>query len=538
VKNISLSIFLCAVTLASAQTAPAPQAATVTRITKAVHYRLQGGQTKVDFHGTDLLQGASGEARVEGKKTNFQIEVKFQNLEDATKFGLEYLTYVLWAVSPQGRPVNLGEVSIDHNSNTAHLKAATDLQTFGMIVTAEPYFAVTAPGNMVVMESAPVNDAGTENIEAKYDLVSRGTYSSTNTHIQDAIFGIDSKTPLELFEARNALRIAHVAAGDKYAASIISKASQQLLNAEGIYRQKQNKAAVEAAAKEATETAEEARLMAVKQKAEDEAQAAAAAREAKARADADSEAKRRAEAEAARADAEAARADAEQAKAEALKMKQEAEAAAAEAARQKAEAEKATAEAVAQQQLLAAETDKAKQAAAQSDALRQQAEKEKEQAEYDKQELRARLLQQLNSILATRDSARGLVANMSDVLFRSGSFELLPGARERLAKVSGIVLAYPTLHVAVEGHTDSVGSDDYNQQLSEHRAQAVRDYFVQQGINSASVEAHGYGKTEPIATNDTPEGRQQNRRVELILSGDAIGSNADDSKPQTVSANH
>ena len=536
-KNLSLAIYLCAATLASAQTAPtaapaaAPAAATVTRTTKAVHYRLQGGQTKVDFQGTDLLQGASGEARVEGKKTNFQIEVKFQNLEDATKFGLEYLTYVLWAVSPQGRPVNLGEVTIDRNSNTAHLKAATDLQTFGMIVTAEPYFAVTAPGNMVVMESAPASGATGETIEAKYDLVSRGTYSSTNTHIQDAIFGIDSKTPLELFEARNALRIARIAAADKYASFIISKAGQQLLHAEDVYRQKQNKAAVEAAAKEATETAEEARLMAVKQKAEDEAQAAAAAREAKARADADAEAKRRAE-------AETARAEAEQAKAEALKMKQEAEAAAAEAARQKAAAEKATAEAVAQQQALAAETDKAKQAAAQSDALRQQAEKEKEQAEYDKQELRARLLQQLNSILATRDSARGLVANMSDVLFRSGSFELLPGARERLAKVSGIVLAYPSLHVAVEGHTDSVGSDDYNQQLSEHRAEAVRDYFVQQGIKSTNVDAHGYGKNEPIATNDTPEGRQQNRRVELILSGDAIGNTADDPKPQTVSANH
>ena len=401
-----------------------------------------------------------------------------------------------------------------------------------MIVTAEPYFAVTAPGNMVVMESAPLNGAGTENIEAKYDLVSRGTYSSTNTHIQDAIFGIDSKTPLELFEARNALRIAHIAAADKYAASIISKAGQQLMHAEEVYRQKQNKAAIEAAAKEATETAEEARLMAVKQKAEDEAQAAAAAREAKARADADAEAKRR-------ADAEAARAEAEQAKAEALKMKQEAEAAAQEAARQEAEAEKATAEAIAQQQVLAAETDKARQAAAQSENLRQQAEKEKQQAEYEKQELRARLLQQLNSILATRDSARGLIANMSDVLFRSGSFELLPGARERLAKVSGIVLAYPSLHLAIEGHTDSVGTDDYNQQLSERRAQAVRDYFVQQGINSGAIEANGYGKTEPIATNDTPEGRQQNRRVELILSGDAIGTAADEVKPQTVStANH
>ncbi len=539
-KNLSLAIVVIAAVASAQTTQPALIATpTVTRTTQAVHYRLQGGTTKVDFQGTDLLQRASGEAKVEGKKTNFQIEVKFQGLEDATKFGLEYLTYVLWAVSPQGRPVNLGEVTLEHGS--AHLKAFTDLQTFGMIVTAEPYFAVTAPGNMVVMESAPLNGAGTQNIETKYDLVSRGTYSSTNTHIQDAIFGIDSKTPLELFEARNAMRIARIAAADKYASFIISKAGQQLLHAEEIYRQKQNRAAVEAAAKEATETAEEARLMAVKQKAEDEAQAAAAAREAKARADADAEAKRRADAEKATAQAQADRAAAEQARAEALKMKLEAEAAAQEASRQKAAAEKATAEAVAQQQVLAAETDKARQAAAQSDSLRQQAETAKQQAEkatqqaeYEKQELRARLLQQLNSILATRDSARGLVANMSDVLFRSGSFELLPGARERLAKVSGIVLAYPSLHVAIEGHTDSIGADDYNQQLSEHRAQAVRDYFVQQGINSAAVEAHGYGKNEPIASNNTAEGRQQNRRVELILSGDAIGADSSQTPPQTA----
>jgi outer membrane protein OmpA-like peptidoglycan-associated protein len=543
VKNISLTLLVfAAATLSFAQTqssvpANPTDATTVSRTTKAVHYRLQGGNTKVDFRGTDLLRGATGEAKVEGKKTNFEIDAKFQGLEEATKFGLEFLTYVAWAVSPQGRPVSLGELSLDHNGN-AHIKAYTDLQTFGMIVTAEPYFAVTQPGNMVVMESSSVAGGG-EIIDAKYELVTRGTYSSTNTHIQDAIFGIDSKTPLELFEARNAVRIAHIAAADKYAASILSKAGQQLMHAEEIYRQKQNKASVEAAAKEATETAEEARLMAVKQKAEDEAQAAAAAREAKARADAAAEAQRRADAEAARAQAEQARAQAEQARAqaqqaqaEAERMKQEAQSAAQEAARQKEDAEKAKAEAVAQQQVLAAETDKARAAAAQSESLRQQAEREK-------QDLRARLLQQLNSILATRDSARGLIANMSDVLFRSGSFELLPGARERLAKVSGIVLAYPSLHVAIEGHTDSVGSDEYNQDLSERRAQSVRDYFVQQGIPSATIEARGFGKTAPIASNDTPEGRQQNRRVELVLSGDAIGSTIDEApSSQTASAAH
>jgi outer membrane protein OmpA-like peptidoglycan-associated protein len=554
-KNLSLSlaILVCAVaTLAAAQTqnsAPAPGIAstavsTVSRTTKAVHYRLQGGTTKVDFQGTDLLQRASGEAKVEGKKTNFEIDAKFQGMEDATKFGLEFLTYVAWAVSPQGRPVNLGELTLDHNGS-AHIKAYTDLQTFGMIVTAEPYFAVTQPGNMVVMESASVSGGG-ENIDAKYELVTRGTYSSTNTHIQDAIFGIDNKTPLELFEARNAVRIARIAAGDKYASSILPKANQQLLHAEELYRQKQKKETVGVAAKEATETAEEARLMAVRQKAEDEAQAAAAAREAKARADAEAEAKRRADAEAARAQAETARAQAEQArlqaeqaraqaeqaKAEAERMKQEALAAAQEAGRQKEAAEKAKSEAVAQQQVLSAETDKARAAAAQSENLRQQAEKEK-------QELRARLLQQLNSILATRDSARGLIANMSDVLFRSGSYELAPGARERLAKVSGIVLAYPSLHVAVEGHTDSVGSDEYNQELSEHRAQSVRDYFVQQGIPAGAIEFRGFGKSEPIASNETAEGRQQNRRVELVLSGDAIGNVGEEAGPnQTASSAH
>src|SRR5208337_638140 len=361
----------------------------------------------------------------------------FEGMEAATKFGLEYLTYVAWAVSPQGRAVNLGELVLDHGK--AHLKAFTDLQTFGMIVTAEPYSAVTQPDNLVVMENVFPAGAGGEEISAKYELLRSGTYTSANTHIQDAIFGIDPKTPLALFEARNAVRIAHVVQADRYAPAILSKAEQQLRQAEESYRQKQGRSAIEAAAREAAETAEESRVMAVKQKAEEEAQAQAAAekkaaeeRAAKARADADAQSRARAEAETARAQAEAAKAEAQKA--------------AEEAARQRQEAEKAKAEALVQQQALAAEAAKARQAAAESDKLR-------EQAEQEKQEMRARLLQQLNSVLATRDTARGLIANMSDVLFKSGSFELLPGARERLAKVSGIVLAYTGLSLAVEGHT-------------------------------------------------------------------------------------
>lgn len=509
------------VVVAQTQPAGAPGTATqpaatasVSHTTKAVNYRLRGDAVEIGFHGTDLMSNASGEAKVEGKKSSVEIDAKFENLDDPTRFGLEYLTYVLWAVSPQGRAVNLGELVLDHHSS--HLKAITDMQTFGMIVTAEPYFAVNQPGNVVILENAIPAGFRQENIDATFELLGRGTYSSTQTHIESAIFGIDQKTPRSLFEARNAVRIAHNAQADKYASTIVTKAQQQLMTAEAAYAQKQGKSAIDTAAREAVETAEEARVMAVKKKAEEDAASAAAAREALAKAQADAEARRRADAEQARAQAEAARADAERMKAEAQKAAQEAaeQRAAAEQAKQQADAARAQAEA--QQQALAVEADKARKAAEESDRLRQQAEK-------DKADLRARLLAQLNTILATRDSARGLIANMSDVLFKTGSFELLSGARERLAKVSGIVLAYPGLHLEVEGHTDSVGGDDYNMTLSQRRAEAVRDYLVQQGIPDGTIVARGLGKAGPVATNDTPEGRQQNRRVELVLSGAAIG---------------
>lgn len=518
--------FLASLTIAAsalAQQATAPQAAPVHRTTKAVNYRLRGDAVKVDFHGTELMQNASGEAKVTGKKSNIEIDAKFDGLDDPTKFGLEYLSLVLWAISPEGRAVNLGELVADHNS--AHVKAITDMQTFGMIVTAEPYFAVNQPGNMVVMENivGATTVGRQENIEARYELLGRGTYSSTNTKIQDAIFGIDRKAPRVLFEARNAVRIANLAAADKYAGTILGKATQQLRSAEEAYAQKRDKTTVESLARETVGTAEEARVMAVKQRAEEEAQAKAAAdkkaaedREAKARQDALDEAKRRQDAEQARVQAEQARQQAEQARAQAQAAQADAERMKAEAEKARKEADTARAAAEQQQQALAVEAEKARKAAEESERLRQQAEKEKT-------DLRAQLLQQLNAVLATRDTARGLIANMSDVLFKTGSFELLSGARERLAKVSGIVIAHPGLKLEVEGHTDSVGGDDYNQQLSEKRAAAVRDYLIQQGISGDAIVARGLGKTQPVATNDTPEGRQQNRRVELVLSGEAIG---------------
>ena len=257
----------------AATSTPAAAPSTVSRTTKAVNYRRAGGTTKIDFQGTELMQGATGEAKVESKANRMEIEVKFQGFEDATKFGLEYLTYVLWAVSSQGRAVNLGEVALKNGSG--QVKAISDMQTFGMIVTAEPYFAVTQPGDVVVLENVlgPATQGKVENIDAQYELVGRGIYSSSNTKIENAIFGIDRKTPLELFEARNAVRIARIAQADKYAPSSIAKAEQQLKNTEDVYRRGSEKKSVEAAAREVVETAEEARVMAVKQKAEEDAQA-------------------------------------------------------------------------------------------------------------------------------------------------------------------------------------------------------------------------------------------------------------------------
>lgn len=487
----------------------------VSRTAKAATYRRESGAVSVALQGTSLMTQGTGEARVQNKGNRVEIDAKFENIDDASKFGFEYLTYVLWAVSPEGHSVNLGEVQIKNGS--AQVKAITDMQTFGMVVTAEPYFAVSQPGDEVVLENA--DTPGEENISATYELLPRGAYSSSNTRIDNLIFGIDRKTPTELFEARNALRIANNAGAGKYAPDIIAKAGQQLQAAEESYRQKRASKLVISMARDAVQISEEARVISVKQKAEEDAQAQAtagrrAAEElaAKARAEAEEEAQRLQEAEQARQQAEAAKEEAE-------RMKQEALNAAAEAAKAKEDAEKARQAAIAEQQdalaqkqAAEAEAEKASQAAAKADA--------------EKADLRAQLLAQLNSILQTNDSARGLIVNLSDVLFDTGSFTLKPNAREKLAKVSGILLAHPGLTLKIEGHTDSVGSDEFNQSLSEQRAGSVRDFLADEGVPESSISASGFGKTQPVAPNDTAEGRQRNRRVEIVVNGDSIDASS------------
>jgi outer membrane protein OmpA-like peptidoglycan-associated protein len=488
--------------------APTMRITVVSRTTKAVNYRHRGGSTGVDFKGTEQMPEVTGHAKVDSKSGRLDIDAKLDHMLPANKFGLEYLTYVLWAITPEGRASNLGEILLKNGNGSLHV--TTELQAFGMIVTAEPYFAVTQPSDMVVAENIirPDTVGMEEAINARYELLAKGTYASTVEPIRDAVYGIDSKTPIELFEARNAVRIARAARADQYATPSFQKAQELLQQAEDAYLRKQGKTPVGTLARNAAQTAEDARVISIKRREEvriAKERQDAADREAKAKAEAEAEATRRAQAEAERARAEQAKAEADRARAEAERAKQEAEA--------------ARAAALEQQQLAQAAAEKASLAAQQAEQMRQK-------AEAERAEMRGRLLRQLNAILETRDTSRGLVVNMSDVLFESAKYGLRPAARERLAKIAGILLAYPDLHLEIEGYTDSIGSDAYNQNLSEKRAAAVQEYLVQQGIPASSIAARGLGKLQPVADNVTSSGRQQNRRVELVVSGDMIGTTA------------
>lgn len=488
----------------------------VSKSTKAVNYRHRSGSTTISFTGTALMPKAQGQAKVESRPGAISIDASFKDVGSPSQFGSEYLTYVLWAISPEGRPKNLGEILLD--GGKSNLKVTTDLQVFGLIVTAEPYFSVTQPSDVIVMENEirPDTLGKFEIIDAKYELLQRGQYQKLSNVLQ---LQPDPKIPIEIYEARNAVQIAQSSGADKYAADSFQKAQATLQQSEDYLKRKQRKPAI-MIARETAQTAEDARVIAIKRQ-EDEAlqkeREAAAAREAEAKRQAEQEQQRREQAEAERKAEEARRAQAEAAKvtAEAEKATAETERLKAELAAAREAAERAKAEAA--QAQAAAAAQKAEQAAAEANRLRLQAEQEKQQ-------LRAQLLQQLNAVLETKDTDRGLVVTMADVLFDSGKYTLRPAAREKLAKLSGIVLGHPGLRLAAEGHTDSTGTSDFNQRLSVKRAEAVADYLGSQGVPSDSLSAAGFGDTRPIAQNNTAAGRQQNRRVELIVSGEVIGT--------------
>jgi len=496
---------------------PIFQVNVVSRSVQAVNYEHRSGASKLDFAGTDLMPSANGEAKVNSKRGSIEIEAEFGNLQKPTTFGNEYLTYVLWAISPEGRAVNVGEVLVSDN-HRSKLNVTTDLQAFALIVTAEPYYAVRQPSNVVVLENVAREDTKgtTEAVNAKYELMERGGYIPTGYKFDPVV--LNARLPLEFFEARNALRIAQSEGAEQYASDSYEHAIQLMNNADEYATSRHiDRKPLIAVAREAVQTSEDARAIAVKKL--DEIRLSNERQDS-----ADAQAKSQGQADDAIRQKDQAQSDA----VNALAAKTQAESDAAKARADAAEAQSATAQAQSDMATSAA-TSASEVSAAQADAEQsrlaaEQAQQSAQQAETDKAAMRTRLSEQLNSILQTRDSARGLIVSMSDVLFDTGKYSLKPGAREKLAKVAGILLAYPGLDIAVGGYTDNVGSDEMNQTLSENRAGSVRDYLVQQGVLTNSVSARGFGNTSPVATNDNSSGRQQNRRVELLVSGEAIGS--------------
>ena len=480
---ITVMLSISFVPTASAQGKPqVPDSDVVKKSIKAVGYEVGVGSTKVIFVGTPAAPNASGEAKVEAKKGGTDIEVKIKGMPQPTTLGAEFLTYVLWTVTPDGSTTNLGEIPIDKNGE-GKLNATAQSQTFAMGVTAEPYFAVALPSEIVVL----VNDT-TKNTKGKiypensYKLMKRSQYVKLGNPLA---LTLDLKNvPLEMYEARNAVDIAKTQGAEKYAPEIFSKATSSLQMAENSLTSKSDKGKIVTNARQTIQFAEDARaLSSERQEAEriqKEKDAAAAAAKAKTEEQAAAEAKRQAELTAAKE------------------------------AQMKAEAAQAQAEAEAKQT-----AERAKAQAAEQDAQR---------ARAATAALRAQLLQQLNSVLQTTDSPRGLVVNMGDVLFDFGKYNLKPDTKITLAKLAGIIQSHPGLHLAIEGHTDNIGRDEANMKLSQQRGDTVREFLVQQGLAADTVTAVGLGKAEPVADNNTNEGRQKNRRVEIIVSGEAIGT--------------
>lgn len=440
----------------------------------AINYFHRSGATRIGFQGTTLLPQGKGEASVKSERGHMTINLKLEGLVPANSFGEEYLTYVLWAITPDGRPVNLGEIL--PQGNKTQITVTTDLQAYGLIVTAEPYYAVTMPSDLVVLQNYVLPDKTQgiiEQVNAHATLLPRGAYVQTaGQHAVLHPITRNDRSPLELYEAMNAVQIAQANGAEKYAADTFQRAQQDLTNAQGIEKKGERKEQI-TYAREAVQAAEDARIITLRKKQvlehEQTQQAKEAAQQAAMASQqvADQQALKRAQ-----ADAEAARAQAQ---------------------------------------------------AAEAQANARQAEQTAQQASQQTEQMRERLKNQLNQVLATRETARGLIVNMSDVLFDTGQFTLKPAAREKLAKVSGILLAYPGLQLQIEGYTDNVGSDPFNQKLSEERADAVRDYLGSQGVAQTNISAMGYGESDPVADNATSQGRAENRRVQLVVSGNSIG---------------
>jgi outer membrane protein OmpA-like peptidoglycan-associated protein len=480
---VVVSSFLIAAGLA----VPARAADVDTRSTVALTYR-EGSGTQVDLVGRGQTTGTVGKADVKRSEGRTRVKLKLEALPHPQSLGSLYTTYMLWAVAPEGRAESLAELP---HSKSFDVDATTAMPTFSLIVTAEPDSAVTRPGPRLVAENA-VND------ETKGRLQSaKVEYETADERAIAVRGGPDFKTPLPVLGARRAVELARAAGADRYADGELKEAEIKLATAEQLWsgRDKLSKEA-DVAARDAMRLAEHARSLTGER-----AEAAGLARERRNARTAVNQAMD--QAETAQDRAEQAQAQAAQAQAQAAMERQQAEQA-------RTQADDAM-----------LETAKAKASVLQAQSDADRARLEAQQARQDQAALQEQLYQSLSAILETRREARGLIVNLSDVLFDFNKASLTPGAREKLSKLSGILIGYPgTYRVDIEGHTDSVGSPEYNQALSRGRAQSVSSYITQAGIPAEHLgTVTGFGESRPVASNDDAAGRQQNRRVELVIGG-------------------
>jgi flagellar motor protein MotB len=483
--------------------APIYHVTVVERTVKAVNYFYRSGPTPIDFRGTVLMPEGKGSAIVESHQGRTEIDARLEHFKPSQQYGREYLTYVLWAITPEGRPHNLGEIVPDH-SNNGHIRVTTDLQAFAMIVTAEPYSAVRQPSDVVVLENQlrPDTEGSTETVNAKYELLPRGQYTwrineNLSAELANApkVSEREFETLTELYQAENAVGVAGSAGAQQYAPETLARAQQLLQEAQQMHASKAESHRVIEIARQASQTAEDARLIAVQRQQRDSLQAA------------------QLDAAQARQAAVVAQQSAEQIKAQADAQIQQ--------ARQEAQAAEQRANALEQQ----AQADRTAAAQAQNEAAAararaQQAEIAAVQARPDPAReanrmsaLRVRVLEDLNGVVPATDTPRGLVVTISDADFSGDSVR--GAVAEKIARVSAIVAAHPGLRVSVEGYSDGATK----QAQSESRAYAVRRVMTNTGLAPASISASGLGDSRPLG----PPG-EENSRVEIVISGDPIGT--------------
>lgn len=489
----------------------AVKAITGTRPSLGITYP-EGVTITVKFQGTQRLPFAVGEAKVERKRGTTEIEIELDEVKPASLFGGDYNTYVLWTVSPEGHTVNAGEFIV--RGNRSKLNVTSTLETFGMFVTAEPHYLVPYPSRFVVMENTrPTHKLGgvVGESQIKY-RESEGIYNFERETLSKAA---EAKTEVrtDIAQARTAIQLAERAGAAKFAVQELNRAREQLLKAE------QGQAVGTGVGTQMIQGKEIVRLAFEAQKLAEE-RTFQAALDAERKASADEAARLERNIQEAQTEAEKARLLAEQRKLQ-FEMEERARRASEEA---KAQAERdAQAALVAKRQAeeaaakAAADAEAARLAKAQADAAALAAQQQADAAKRQAEEAANKMQAALSKVVETRRTARGLILNLPDILFEFGKANLKPETREVLARVSGILLVASGYHLSIEGHTDNVGSDDYNVKLSEARAQSVLDYLFQAGVSQDIMNKKGFGESQPRSSNDTAKGRQENRRVEIVI---------------------